>query len=457
MMPVKRGFVVATVALTLVAACSSSKKGTSSPTTAALGAAATTAAPGTTPTSIPTAAPGGVATTAYPPVAALSGSTTTGVTPTEIHFGAILYKANYAGADDGFNARIKRENDAGGVYGRKLVLDTVLDDGQVADQDLSDAKLLVQQDHVFAVAPVLTASFAGASYLEQAKVPFFGWSVEPRWCDLNWGFGFQGNDCDETKVPTLGDFAAVEQKLFPDSSAKGKAIVLESEDNDSARAALGGFGPVWEHDGAKVVLSDTSIPSPPAVVGDYTPYAQKDLSANNGGPPDLIECVCSFGDTLGLYKKVQQLGYKGVFQGFTDYDPRILGTSQGIITEIQFTPFEDASKDPAVAQMVKDLDAYKPGIPHSLPVAGGYWTADFIIAALKKAGPNLSREALYNAINGGFTMDYQGALGNVVWPLAHHGNQVDLVFVQDEGKATGYVERVPLSPLVQITNPAYKP
>jgi ABC-type branched-subunit amino acid transport system substrate-binding protein len=442
-MVVKRALVIASAALVMVAACSSSKKAGSSATTAS-GAATTAGA----------AAP---TTTGAPTVATIAGNTTTGITPTAVHFGAIEYKADYAGAEDGFNARIKRENDSGGVYGRKLVLDTVLDDNNTPDVDLTDAKALVTQDHVFAVAPVMTSGFAGATYLEQAGVPFFGWSVEPRWCDQLWGFGFEGNDCDETKLPTLGDFAALEQKLFPDGSAKGKAVVMVSEDNDSARVALESFGPVWEHDGAKVVLNDTSIPSPPAVVGDYTPYAQKDISANNGNAPDLIECVCSFQDTLGLYKKVTQLGYKGVFQGFTDYDPRILGTSQGIITEIEFAPFEDASKIPAVQQMVTDLNNYKPGVVHSLAVASGYWTADFIIAAMKKAGPNLSREALYNAINNGFTYTYGGAVGTVTWPAAHHGTEVELDFVQDEGKTTGYVERIPLTALTPIPNPAYKP
>jgi ABC-type branched-subunit amino acid transport system substrate-binding protein len=439
---------LAAVSVLVLGACSSSKKSSSAPTTSG---PATTAA-GSSTTAVTGSAAGTVST-----LPAISGDTTTGVTATEIHVGAIEYKANYAGADDGFNARIKRLNDAGGVYGRKIVLDTVLDDGQVSAQNISDAKTLVEQDHVFAIAPVMTATMASASYLEQAKVPFLGWSIDPQWCDKTWGFGFEGNDCDETKLPQIGDFAAVEQKLFPDGSAQGKAIVMASEDNDSARVALADFGPVWEHDGAKVVLNDTSIPSPPAVVGDYTPYAQKDLTANNGGPPDLIECVCSFGDTLGLYKKVEQLGYKGVFQGFTDYDPRILGTSQGIITEIQFAPFEDAGKIPAVQQMITDLNNYKPGIVHGLAVASGYWTADLFIQALQKAGPNLSREAFYNALNGGFSYNYGGGVGPISYPHDHHGTNVQLDFVQDEGKTTGYVERIPMTSLTQIPNPGYKP
>jgi ABC-type branched-subunit amino acid transport system substrate-binding protein len=307
---------------------------------------------------------------------------------------------------------------------------------------------------VFAVAPVMTAAFGGASYLNNAKVPFFGWSIEPRWCGLLWGFGFAGNDCDLTKQPKVGDFVIPEQKLFPDGTAKGKTIVVVSEDNDSARTALANFTSMWQYHGAKVVLQQSTIPSPPAVVGDYTPFAQQILTANSGGPPDLVETVTSFGDTLQLYKKLVQLGYKGIVQGFTDYDPRILGTSKGIYTEVTFTPYEEAPTNAAVQQMITDLSAYKPGIPHSLPVASGYWTADFLIQALKKAGPNLSREALYNALNGGFTYDNHGGTEVAQWPAGHTMGFSALAFVQDQGSA--YVEKVAPTVLPLVPNPLYK-
>jgi Periplasmic binding protein len=152
-------------------------------------------------------------------------------------------------------------------------------------------------------------------YLNGAKVPFFGWSTEPRWCDLPWAFGFEGDVCDLTKQPQSGDFVGVEQKLFPDGTAKGKAVVVVSEDNDSVRLSNQSFASEWPLHGAKVVLADSSIPSPPAVVGDYTPFAQKILTSNNGGPPDLVQMVMSFVDTLQLFKKLEQLGYKGLVQG----------------------------------------------------------------------------------------------------------------------------------------------
>jgi ABC-type branched-subunit amino acid transport system substrate-binding protein len=79
-------------------------------------------------------------------------------------------------------------------------------------------------------------------------------------------------------------------------------------------------------------------------------------------------------------------------------------------------PFEDTGIVPEVQQMVTDLKAYKPDVTLSQPAAAGYWTADFLIKALEKAGPNLSREELYNAINGGFTYGAGGALAPVMWP-----------------------------------------
>jgi ABC-type branched-subunit amino acid transport system substrate-binding protein len=447
----KKSVALFAAALVLVAACSSSKKSNGAATTAA---PATTSGPTTSSASPTTSANGGVTPPPNTPLPAISGNTTTGVTATEIKVGALIYKAFYADVVNGFNARLKTVNDAGGVYGRKIVVDTVADDNQTADTDLSAAKTLVQQDGVFAVAPVMTAAFGGANYLNTAKVPFFGWSIEPRWCGLNWGFGFQGNDCDPATQKLAANWTVAAAKLFPDGNVQGKTVAITAEDNDSARAAISSFAKIWESAGAKVVLQDTTIPSPPAVVGDFTPFAQKIMTANNGNPPDYVEMVNSVSDTIGLYKKLAQLGYKGVAQGFTNYDPRLLGQTKGLVTQIGFAPYEDAGTIPAVQQMITDLKAYQPDIVLSQPAAAGYWIADFLIDALKKAGPNLSREALYNAINGGYTYDNKGGTTPVEWPLAHTFlASIGIAYVQDQG--TQFAVPVPLAPVPLMENPGY--
>ena len=447
----KKAAVIATVGVLALAACSSSKKSSSPPSTA-VGSAATTAPGG----SSTTAAAGGPLVPSVAPVPPATGHTTTGVTPTEIDVGAILYKAFYGDGLTGFEARIKKENDAGGVYGRKIVVKAALDDGQVESQDITAAHTLVQQDNVFAVAPIFTAAFNGAPYLESQKVPFFGWSVQPIWCHLNWGFGFWGNDCDPGTVPLTGDFPQIEKQLFPDHSLTGKAIAVVSEDNDSARVQSNSLHDIWTKDGAKVVEVDSTIPSPPAVVGDYTPFANKILTSNAGQPPDLVTIVGSVSDTLLLYQKLTQLGYKGVVQDYDLYDPHFAANTKGLVTNIQIEPFEVASSVPAVQTMINDLKAYNPNVSLSQPSAAGYWTADFFIQALKKAGPDLSREALYNAINSGFTYTYNGGGGlPVKWPLGHSYIQVGTGYVQANG--SGFTVLVkPDEVLPYIHNPAYK-
>jgi len=330
----------------------------------------------------------------------------------------------------------------------------MIDDGSLPDQDLTAAKTLVEEDHEFAVAPVFTQTLGGATFLNDQKVPFFGWSVEPRWCGLNWGFGFWGNDCDLTKAPLALDFPPIAAKLFSDGTLQGHTVGLITGDVDSGRTAMLQFASVWQTGGAKIVLTDSSIPSAPAVVGDWTPYAEKVMTANGGNPPDLIEILGDFATTLGLGKKLIQLGYPGKILGFTDYDPRIVGSTKGMITLLQYAPFESAASSPAIQQMISDLNAYKPGLPHTQAVESGWLTADFLIAALKKAGPNLTREALYNAINSGFTYDNGGVSVPVKWPVAHSLIQVGATFIQDEG--TSYQVLVPLTPQGYIANPFLK-
>jgi hypothetical protein len=74
---------------------------------------------------------------------------------------------------------------------------------------------------------------------------------------------------------------------------------------------------------------------------------------------------------------------------------------------------------------------------------------------LKKVGPNLSREALYNTINSGFTYDNGGVSTPVQWPVGHSLIQVGATFVQDQG--TAYKVLVPLTPQGFINNPYLKP
>ena len=168
----RRGMRMAAVlsAMAIVAVgCSSSKKSATTATTAAAGAAPTTAAAGAAPT-------------------------TAAATGQDIVVEGIAAKAAHPGSDVGFNARITRFNNDGGVDGRKIKFLGVQDDGSDPAKDLTEIQSIVLKDHVFAVAPVASTTFLAPSgdYLVQNKVPALGYGIGALVLLSEWAFGYAG-------------------------------------------------------------------------------------------------------------------------------------------------------------------------------------------------------------------------------------------------------------------------
>ncbi len=373
-----------------------------------------------------------------------------GVTATSITVGGVGYKTFYSDSLVGAQARLAAQNAQGGVYGRKINLSTFIDDGGSSTANINAVHTLVQQDNVFAVLPAADSDFAGATYLAQAKVPFFGWSVDPLWCNNQYGFGIDGNNCNETTVKTVPNFIGVAQQLLPGGSAKGKAIAVVGEDNASAVDALKGFVAQWKQAGATVVLDDTSIPTPPAVTSDYTPYAQKAMTANGGKPPDYIQTIMTVSDTVAYQAKLRALGYHGVLQNFTLYDPRLAAAATGSYIELTFAPFEQSS--PGVSTMISQLKAYDPKVVLDLPAETGWLAADEFIDGLKLAGPKLTRASFMAALNGGkFNPTFQGVAGQAHFPANHSAATPYISDVYSDG--TSYSVKVPLTKVPVEPNP----
>jgi ABC-type branched-subunit amino acid transport system substrate-binding protein len=380
-----------------------------------------------------------------------SGSrTTTGVTDTQIKVSALGYKASYGDALVGAQARFKRENDQGGVYGRKIVLSDWNDDNQTPAKDTQVAQKVVEQDQPFAVVPVMTATFPAADYLDRQGVPYVGWGIVPDWCHKNAGFSLTG--CIDTAAnKTVINFGPAAQKIFSDGTVKGKAIALIGADNDSAKIGLKSFADIWTYDGAKVVYRSNAIPLPPTVVADYTPYAQAIMSSNDGKGPDLVEAVSGLTDGAGIAKKLRELGYKNKILEFSLYDPRIAPVSKDVYNEITFAAWEQTDT-PAVATMIKDVDAIDPKAAKGLPLAAGYWSADLFISLLKAAGKDLTREKFIAAGNDNYSYDGQGGTSDLRYPRDHTEASASIGIVLGDG--SGYTVTQPLTAMPRITRAA---
>ncbi len=345
-----------------------------------------------------------------------------GVTDTSIKIGGLASLTSPAGAvfgdiDAGAKARFARANAEGGVAGRQIDFVGVRDDGSDAARDGQQASVLVQQEQVFAVAPVAVSAPNFLDTFCKQVVPFVGWGTNTAFCGNAIGFGITGCQTPAPKAQrtvSTGPPIAV-AKLLPAGAAKTIAVV--GNDVEAARQGNITIGQGFESAGFKVVYQKSPVPL--SGLTDPTPIVSAIMTADGGKPPAAVFTVLQFADSVKMVSALKAAGYKGIL--ITPiYDPRLAGVAElddtyaivgwqpGISTDV-----------PAIAQMVKDLAAYAPGVALSTPVMAGYWSADLVISALRKVGRNLTVDSFLKVLNDNFTNYVPGALPETRWPLNH--------------------------------------
>ena len=100
------------------------------------------------------------------------------------------------------------------------------------------------------------------------------------------------------------------KKTF-NGDTKGKTAAVISEDNDSGKAGAKVISASARAGGFKVVYDKNPVPPPPAVVSDYTPFANDIMASNNGKPPDVVFVVTAVTNVTGIQNKLLELGYQG--------------------------------------------------------------------------------------------------------------------------------------------------
>jgi branched-chain amino acid transport system substrate-binding protein len=295
----------------------------------------------------------------------------------------------------GAQARIDRENAKGGVFGRKIKIETIADDKFDPTTNVQVSRQLVTADQVFAIVPVTTIVLGSGDFLAQQKVPFFGWGISPQFCGNKWGYGFTG--CVSPTVPKFSNpFMPLAAAKALGKDPKGLTVALQAEDTDAAKSGNATLASGAEQMGMKVVYNKANVPAPPATTGDFTPFVQDIMTSNGGKAPDIvILLLASIPSTLGLQKGLQDAGFKGPIENTQTYDTQLAAPSKGGSVYVQFGAFETADSVPGVKQMVDDFD--KAGVSPSVLAAVGYFSADMFIAALKKAGKNLTVDGFQKA------------------------------------------------------------
>ena len=302
---------------------------------------------------------------------------------TTIKVASLGIKAQLPGVEWGAKARIKRFNDTNELKGIKIEYVESADDKGDPATALSEARRLVTDQKVFALVGDLSANNPGA-YFKQQKVPYFGYAFDNTYCTKKpdktlWGFGFSG--CLVPSDPSfMPDTYAKAYKYVTEKSGKKHPVVATfSSDTTSGRNSAKFSKIQLKGAGFKVVYAKGTVAPPP--VSDYAPYVQQLLTSNKGGAPDMINCLLAV-DCIPIYKGLVANNYQGIYL-HTLYSDALLEPFKGSLVNIGWANFADST--PALEQMKADVKAVNPDQALEVGSAGGYFSTDMFISALKKA------------------------------------------------------------------------
>ncbi|MER5253588.1 MULTISPECIES: ABC transporter substrate-binding protein [unclassified Streptomyces] len=336
-----------------------------------------------------------------------AGGSVRGVSADSIKVGGIVSMTTASGyskkdTDLGAKARFDRANAAGGVHGRKIDYLGAEDDGQDPGKNLAAARKLVQQDKVFAVAPMSSVTFSGADFLQKQKVPTFGWGTIPPFCGPSYMYGYGG-----CMVPMPGGTITQSWpeglKKVTDGS-KGKSVAILANDNDAGTFAIRTYKQSFAAAGYKVTYAKSTVPAT-SVPSDWSAYTKEILRSDGGDAPDVVVSVMQTPYNIGLFTAVKRSGFKGVITDPTDYDPGLLTKSatkkalDGVHILLAFQPFEQNT--PAMKQFKADIrKAAGKDVPLNMHMMTGYMSADLFLSIAEKAGKDLTVDSFQQAANG---------------------------------------------------------
>jgi branched-chain amino acid transport system substrate-binding protein len=333
----------------------------------------------------------------------------TGVSAKDIKVGYIYSKGGVAGstfehAGDGFNARIKAENAAGGVNGRKITPVVVDDSG--ATNNLQAAQSLVQNDKVFAVVNNSSFAFLTYRYLLDNGVPMLGGGYDGN------EYGQPGN---EKLISILGNISPVYGlqykpgmvQLMKKKGAKNVGTVSYGVSASSTAAAKNLQKYAVPDAGLKAAYTNTSVDFGTTDVGPLV------LGMKNAGV-DATYLPLVLSSNLAIIQNAAQNNLKFKLAVLaTGYGQPLLDqpVSKTIGPEVLFAqgwaPVE--LKTAATKKFQSNLAKYAgyKGVP-DFGVYTGYLTADLLIDGLKAAGKDLTRDGYITATKGLNTWDAAG-------------------------------------------------
>jgi ABC-type branched-subunit amino acid transport system substrate-binding protein len=335
-----------------------------------------------------------------------------GVTKDTIRVGGVASVTNplngpYGSAFDGVKAYFDMVNSSGGIYGRKLEEVSERDDQISNNQEQVQA--LLDQDNVFAVAPIATIfSFSGAKTLVDQNIPTFGWNINDEYTGHPNMFGSNSgalcNGCVGTYAPLLA------KELH-----KKKIGVLAYNVSNSAQCVDGYSKSFDRYPTAKVVFLTKSLS-----------FGATDFSVEVGQMKDKgVDMVMTCMDTnavLNLAKEMRKQDLKAIQYLPNGYDAKLVAANKeffdGDYVGVSFTPFEFKPQPPGMVEFNKWMN--KNGYTKNETAMQGWISAFQLVAGLKAAGPDFTRQKVIDALNKMTNLTADGLIPPRDWTKEHN-------------------------------------
>lgn len=299
---------------------------------------------------------------------------------------------------DGIHAHLQDVNAKGGVNGRQILLKT-LDDDNKSSQAEANARALIEQDKVFILFGSIEGgpSTAVMKVSTELQVPFFGpmaGSPTLRRPHQPLVFPVRAEHRDEFRV--LLEYIR---------NTGGKRVAFFRADSEVGLQHLENFRRLCQELGLELALdlpfkSDISDAQLSAMAGRIA-------SAN-------LQGVINHG-SAGVYEKLirqtRALGspapFMGVNSGSTQLARHLGELAHGMLfAQVVPSPWE--RKTELTREYQEAFRRHKPGVDFSYGSLEGYLTAKALVAALRLAGPNPTRESFVQGILKAGVIDVNG-------------------------------------------------
>ncbi len=322
---------------------------------------------------------------------------------------------------NGIKAYLDYVNDKGGVYGRKIQLVTE-DDHYEASAAQAASRKLIEDDKVFALIGYVGTP-TGVEHLkviEPAKVPLVGMftGAEALRVPLNrYVFHVRASYYDETEK-------IVEQVV----STGGRNISVFMQDDAYGEAGRKGTEIALTKRGMKIYS-----------LGKFernTVKVEEAVKTINASQPDAVVMIGAYAACAAFIKQMRKAGSGATFYNVSFVGSKALADALGPegsgVAISQVVPYPWGTELPVVKEY--QVASKKAGLTdYNYSAIEGFLTAKVMVEGLRRAGKNLTREGLVNALEsmqdvdlGGFYVGYS--------PKVHTGSKfVDLTIIGRNG------------------------